>query len=513
MATLVLAEKPMAALYISGGHLFDLDGDVDHPPVADVLIDEGNIVAIGADAEQQASHRGDVKRLDASGMLLVPGLVNAHYHSHDVLLRGRFEQMPLDIWGLFSSPANYHHATVEDVRLRTLLGAADCLANGVTTMQDMVTVVNADRAHVEAIVDAYRSSGVRISLGLQIADRAPVDAVAYWDELEPGLKQRFSSAPGGISELQQLIESSASSIGGDWLTWALAPSAPQRCSGQLLSWVANLASATGMQVFTHMYEARNQAVLARTSYHRGSYLDYLERFDLLGPKLTIAHGVWIDEQELERFGAAKANFVFNPASNLKLLNGFAPIRGYVDCGATVALGCDNCSGNDAQSIFQSMKLFALYWAMQSRAGETGAAREAFKAATIGGARALGLEGKVGRIKQGFKADLLLVDLSAPAYRPLNSVLNQLVYGETGQAIDTVVVAGEILVRKGELLHHPSRALKEAAEEARARLQPEWDQVADRNRAALPNLLQAFEKAQEFPLSVDRLRLQPRCSCH
>ncbi|MCV9999369.1 amidohydrolase family protein [Pararhizobium sp. YC-54] len=503
----------MPALYISGGRLFDLDGDVDQPPLADVLIENGSIVAVGPGAERQALHRSDIQRLDASEMLLVPGLVNAHYHSHDVLLRGRFEQLPLDVWGLYSSPTNYDHGLSSDIHLRTLLGAADCLSNGVTTIQDMVTVANADRAHLEAIVDAYRASGVRVSLGLQIADRAPIDTVAYWDELDAGLRTRFSSAPGGVSELQQLIETSSKSISDKRLTWALAPSAPQRCSERLMSWVADQASGSGMQVFTHMYEARNQAVLARTKYDRGSFLDYLDRFGLLGPGLTIAHGIWIGPEELERFGAAGANFAFNPASNLKLLNGFAPIREYVDCGATIALGCDNCSGNDAQSVFQSMKMFALYWAMQSGAGETGAAREAFKAATIGGARALGLEGKIGRLKEGFQADLLLIDLAASNYRPLNSALNQLVYGETGQAIDSVIVAGEILVRRGELINHPSRDLKDAAEEARARLQPEWDRVAQRNSEVVPELLRAFNKAQQFPLPFDRFRMQPRCSCH
>jgi hypothetical protein len=107
-------------LLIRGGRVFDLDGDVDQPAVADVLIRGGRIVEIGTDIAVD----GATPMIDATGHLVIPGLVNAHYHSHDVLLRGLFEQMPLDVWGFYSGPGNYPAAGPADVRLRTLLGAA-----------------------------------------------------------------------------------------------------------------------------------------------------------------------------------------------------------------------------------------------------------------------------------------------------------------------------------------------------------------------------------------------------
>lgn len=498
-------------LLIKNGRVFDLDGDVDMPPVADLLIRDGRIATIAADI---AAVPG-VETIDASGMLLIPGLVNAHYHSHDVLLRGLFEQMPLDVWGFYSGPGNYPALSRDDIRLRTLLGAADCLTNGITTLQDMVTVTEAGQSQLSAIIDGYKASGSRVSLGLQISDKPLADTVPYWDEIGGALGERLRQHV-DTQPLRQLIESTLQESPPDRMVWALAPSAPQRNSDAVLEWVAGLAKAHDVQVFTHLYEARSQAVFARTSASEGSLIRRLNRFGLLGPGLTIAHGVWIDEEELTAFGAAGANLAFNPASNMKLLNGFAPIRGYAERGANIALGCDNCSGNDSQSLFQSMKLFALYWGLQSDAGETGAARHAFHAATLGGARALGLEGQIGALKPGYHGDVVLLDLATAPYRPLHSALNQVVYGETGQSIAAVIVGGRVVVKNGELVDQPSRRLKDEAEAARARMKPAIDSVAAANAAIVPPLLDAYRRCEAYPLGFDRYsirRLSTRsCGC-
>ena len=488
-------------LLIRNGRVFDLDGDVDQPPQADLLIRGGRIAAIGPALTAEP----DVPAMDASGKLLIPGLVNAHYHSHDVLLRGLFEQMPLDLWVFYSGPGNYPAASREDVRLRTLLGAAECLTNGVTTLQDMVTVTDPAGVELDAILQGYRDAGARVSLGLQVADRAAVETAPYWDAIEGPVGARLRK-PLDARGLRALIEATIDTSPDPRLVWALAPSAPQRSSDALLDWVAGLARDRDVQVFTHVYEARNQAVMARIGTAEGSLIERLARFGLLGPALTIAHGVWIDDAELARFGAAGANMVCNPASNLKLLNGFAPIRAYADHGAGVALGCDNCSGNDAQSLLQSMKLFALYWGMQSEAGETGAARRAFEAATLGGARALGMEGQIGALRPGYRGDVVLLDLSAAPYRPLHSALNQIVYAETGQSIAAVVVDGRVVVRDGRLVDHPASALKEAAEAARARLAPAIREVAARNAELHGPILDAHRRADAFPLPIDRYRM-------
>ena len=490
---------------VTGARVLDLAGDLDLPEIADVLIADDRILAVGALAASAEGNEA-VETINAEGLLLIPGLVNSHYHSHDVLLRGSYEQMPLDIWGLFTHPANYRRISAEDMELRTLLGAADALCNGITTLQDMVTIADPERGHVDAILRGYEASGARAAIGLQIADAAGVDAVPFWRDLPDEVRQRLPRAADPTA-LQQLIETMVEEGSRDRIDWVLAPSAPQRCSDDLLRWVARLSESQGLQVFTHLYEARSQVVLARQAYEGGSLLAHLEKFGLVGPRLTIAHGVWIDEAEIRRFGVAGAHLAFNPMSNMKLRNGFAPIVAYDEAGAGLALGCDNCSCNDTQNLFQSMKMFALFWGFQTQAGESGAARRAFEAATLGGAKALGREGDLGAIRPGYLADMVMIDLEGANYRPLNSAIRQLVYGENGQNIRAVMVGGEIVVRNGRLVAFSNQELKGSAEAARMRMLEDVEAVKARNAGMLESLLQAYERAEAVPLPYDRFSIR------
>jgi cytosine/adenosine deaminase-related metal-dependent hydrolase len=216
--------------------------------------------------------------------------------------------------------------------------------------------------------------------------------------------------------------------------------------------------------------------------------------------------VWIGDAEIERFGAAGANLAFNPMSNLKLMNGVAPIRRYAEAGANLSVGCDNCSGNDAQNIFESMKAFALFWALQGQAGETGAAAEAFRAATVGGARALGLEGEIGAIRPGYRADLTLLRLDDPAFVPLNSAVRQLVYAGSPRAVDTVIVEGEVVLAGGRPTEIGPGELEALLGQVQPLLAAEVETVLARNAHLASEVLRIHERIQRTPLEIDRLRI-------
>ena len=181
----------------------------------------------------------------------------------------------------------------------------------------------------------------------------------------------------------------------------------------------------------------------------GSAVRRLVRLGVATPLLTIAHGVWITGREIDELAQHGVGLATNPVTNLKLMNGFAPIRRYHDAGVVTGLGCDNSSAGDAQNIFQTMKTFALLWGMQSPSNDQTAAATAFRAATTGGAKLLGLEGQVGRIAPGYRANLTFIDATGPAWRPLNSAVRQLVYGETGRGVTHVMAAGRFVVTDGK----------------------------------------------------------------
>ncbi|MDB5473258.1 MAG: amidohydrolase [Devosia sp.] len=501
------ADKAAPDLLLTGGIVLHPDGDLDNPQVESILVRDGRIAALGFEADQQAQ-AGGIASVDLTGKLVTPGFVNAHYHSHDVLLRGSFEGLPLDVWSLYAAPQQYARRSSREVYLRTLVGALECLTSGITTVQDMVAVVNADREHCDAIVNAYADSGIRVAVGIQAADLSPVEAAYGWrSHLPEADVQRLDIAP-DIARTRQLIEELLAGDTGPRLDWVLAPSAPQRCSEDMLGWVADLSRRYDAQVFTHVYEAKIQALLAREKYGRdeGSYIRHLDRVGLLGPRLTIAHGVWITASEVAAMGAAGANVALNPTSNLKLRNGVAPIRSYLDSGVGVAIGCDNCSGNDAQNIFESMKLFALFSGLQSAAGVTGAAKAAFRSATLGGARALGRGQSSGALRPGFSADMVVLDLNDPAFVPRNSIVNQLVYGATPRSVDQVFVAGEMVVSGGRPAQSGLSGLLSEVEAAAALLRRDLSEVAARNGSLAECCLRIHKQGETSPFELDRFHL-------
>jgi 5-methylthioadenosine/S-adenosylhomocysteine deaminase len=162
---------------VKGGKVLDPHGELDQPPITDILIREGRIAAMGP--EGSLDYSKETRVIDATGMLVTPGFINTHYHSHDVLLRGMFE-IPLEVWGLYSFPSSYPRRHDDEIRTRTLLGAAENLRCGVITVQDMATIVGPDRNHVDALLSAYQEAGIRAVVALQFGDRAAADTVPFW---------------------------------------------------------------------------------------------------------------------------------------------------------------------------------------------------------------------------------------------------------------------------------------------------------------------------------------------
>jgi guanine deaminase len=175
-------------MLITGGRVYDHDGDTDQPPIADILVRDGRI------AEVRAGIQASGQRIDASGMLVLPGFVNAHYHSHDVLMKGAWETLPLEIWLMKALPPSYPKRSREEIKVRALVGAWECLRGGITTIQDMVTLAPWDADHLEAVLEAYEEIGIRAVVALQFADIPGVSSIPYWDELVPKHYQASLSA-------------------------------------------------------------------------------------------------------------------------------------------------------------------------------------------------------------------------------------------------------------------------------------------------------------------------------
>jgi len=488
-------------LLVRGARVLDPLAPEARPAVRDIAVGGERIAAVDENIPAAAG----AKIIDARDMLAIPGLVSAHYHSHDTLLKGCFAPMPLEAWLLHAVPPNYPQRSREEVRARVLIGALEALKSGITALQDMATVHPFDPAEVDTIAQAYDDIGIRCVLALQVGDVPGSRPLPYWDELIPSelrAKATVSVKRGGNArELIERIEGERRRHAGRHprLTWALGPATPEICSEEYLGLLAELSEREQLRVFCHVYESKGNMAIARQHYGAdgGSLIRHLERVGLLNERFTLAHGVWLQPAEIDQVTRAGAHVALNPASNLKTRSGVAPVRAYVEAGVKVALGTDNSSCSDAQNLFQAMKLFALL------AGEGG--EKAFAAATLGGAQALGLGEEIGRIAPGRKADITLLSLRDPAFAPLNDAVRQLVYTEPGRSVRHVIVDGRLVIQDGRATTINEDALYADLERLMPTLLADLAQIRKRNERLLPYVEEAHRRTMVLDLGMDRFR--------
>jgi 5-methylthioadenosine/S-adenosylhomocysteine deaminase len=505
------------SLLIRGGRVYRHDGDVDDPPVRDVLIQDSRIVSVtlpDEDAElkhetaRRATDSSKAQVIDAQGKLVLPGFVNAHYHSYDVLAKGLLEDMPFDVWALHSQPAYFGKRSKEELRARTLVGALECLRNGVTTVQDMNSLVPQDEETLDAILGAYEEVGIRVVFSIAVRDVGALDIAPF---LPPEVPESVMTMVRGVSkdprEEVAFVERQIKRLTPlpPRLSWGLSPSGPQRSSRTLLEGVADLARRRELPVFTHVYETKAQTAKAREIYgaHGGSMIRHLADVGLLTPRTTIAHGVWLMQDEIELMAEHGSGVAHNPISNLKLKSGVAPMRVAKEAGVNIALGCDNCSCSDCQSMFQAMKMFCLLAAITDPNPTDVRAADAIRAATLGGAHAMNLGGEIGAIAPGMKADLVIIDLADIVYQPLNSVARQLVFGESGRGVETAIVDGRLVMHDRRILTIDEAALRSELAAIMPKFRSDFANVAEANREAIPYLLAANERLKSHNVGINR----------
>ena len=515
--TAVETGRSEPALLIRGGRVYRHDGDVDDPAIRDILIRGSRIVSVTAPDEEPAlkqeiagravdANEGQV--IDARGKLVLPGFVNAHYHSYDVLAKGLLEDMPFDVWALHSQPAYFGRRSKAEIRIRTLLGALECLQNGVTTIQDMNSLVPQDEETLDTILSAYEEIGIRVVFSIAVRDIGALDIAPFLAaDVPESVMTLVRGVPKNPREEIAFVERQIKRLAPlpPRMTWGLSPSGPQRSSRALLEGVADLSRRHALPVFTHVYETKAQTAKAREIYgeHGGSMIRHLADVGLLTPRTTIAHGVWLTQDEIALMAEHGSGVAHNPVSNLKLKSGVAPMRVAMQAGVNIALGCDNCSCGDCQNMFQAMKMFCLLAAITDPNPTGVRAADAIGAATLGGARAMNLDGEIGAIEPGMKADLVIIDLADVVYQPLNSVGRQVVFGESGRGVETTIVDGRIVVRDRRLLTIDEAALRSELEAVMPTFRRDFANVADANREAIPYLLAANERLKSHNVGLNR----------
>ena len=424
--------------------------------------------------------------IDGSGHWLIPGLIDAHAHAYGTLLRGTENSLPLELWALhtmlygraFDGPA---------MRAAVLLGAAERIRSGITGMVDHSPAVHL----AEDALAAHETSGLRVAFAAFVQD------ISDYDLLGLPLTDALMPLIGGPPPLDHDIYGArfaaiveAAHGGSGRVSVQLGPNAPQRCSPKVWALWRTLRDRHDVAVHTHLLETRAQASL--NARWTGGMVAEMERAGLLEGRLTCAHGVWLQPGEMEILARHDVTVSHNPVSNLMLGSGTMDFRSCAACGIRLALGCDSANTGGRHDLFGVMRMAMM---LPRQAGSDfvswPAPKALLAAATEGGAAALGLAGRVGRIEAGQCADLVLVRAAAAGTLAAEPSLDVLIQHGGPEHIDSVMIDGAWVMRAGRIL---------AFGEARVIDEAQYEAAALRERVAgqLPTLLAAMpEMAGRF----------------
>ncbi len=454
-----------------------------------LVIDRGIIAAVGK--QIHAERYVIAKRIDCTGKIVMPGLVNAHSHLTEILQRSMRDNVRMESWrGYRARTEEMAQLTAEEIGAAAELACGEMLKHGVTAVVDhFSTRPELSVAKMKAILGAFAKTGIRGVLAASLRDQDFIQLIASGSgakssraRIEEPWREAFLEALDYVSK-----SSGISRI-------MIAPSSPQNCSDALLREVSRLAAQHDLGIHTHLLETRLQFWAARKLY-RGSLVGHLRRLGFLSDRLSAAHGVWLRAAEMDLMAASGASVVHNPASNLKLGSGIAPVIKLKKAGVNVALGTDGGDTSDTYSIFDQMRLAAFLSRLTSEQSEEWVtAQEALRMGTANGAKAIpAWRGKIGKIKRGYRADLVILKPQLRLF-PLNDVIHQLVFCEQGGSVDTVLVDGEIVVQDGRLTKVDENTLVHRVEPISKRMKQFYSQLQRRSDPAEPTLRRLYQKA-------------------
>jgi 5-methylthioadenosine/S-adenosylhomocysteine deaminase len=374
----------------------------------------------------------DYDRVDLPHHVLIPGLVNAHTHAAMALMRGLADDLPLMRWlQEHIWPAETKHASPAFVRDGTALACAEMLRGGVTCFNDMYFFP-------EAALEAARAAGMRVALGLIVIDFPTAYASDPADYLRKGFELRDRQREEPL------------------VSFCLAPHAPYTVSDPTFRQVATYAAELDLPVHLHVHETEHEIERSLTE-HGVRPLERLNKLGLLGPGLIAVHAVHLNEQEIQLLARHGCSVAHCPSSNLKLASGFAPIEALRAAGVNLCLGTDGAASNNRLDVLTEMRTAALLAKAVARSAEAMPAHAALRAATLGGARALGLGARIGSIEPGKRADLTALALRGPELAPCYDPVSHLVYAAGREHVTHVWVDGEPRVVDGRLHHDPASA--------------------------------------------------------
>jgi len=403
---------------------------------AALAVDGTSIAAVGKSADVRAARAGDEVR-DLKGWLVLPGMVDGHLHLPQAMLRGSADDVPLWVWMAERIFILEGHYTPADVQASTRLAMVEMIRAGTTAFLETLIL---GRHELSSLVGVIAESGMRAVL-----PRAITDGGGYLSEspLHPGLDEAPDVAIADALAVAKQLD------GSEQVRVWLGPRSTGGCSEGLLRELAQLARTEGMGLAQHYAMTDRERVWIREQYGCGQ-VEFLERVGMVGEDVVLAHCSAMNAEEVAELAGSGTSVVHCPTGPAKMGSGVTPVRELLDAGVNVCLGTDAAAANNVADLIRDLKWVAYLQKLLHRDATVVTAEQVLEAATIGGARALGMGELTGSIEPGKRADFIVVRTDGPNWVPdLNPVAN-FVYASSGAEVDTVVVDGKVLMENRNL---------------------------------------------------------------
>jgi cytosine/adenosine deaminase-related metal-dependent hydrolase len=417
---------------------------------ADVLVDGGDIVHVGPSGSAPAGHPATSDVQDLTGHVLLPGFCQGHVHLCQALFRNQADDLPLLAWleqRIWPFEAAHDEASL---RASAELGIAELLRGGTTSVLDMGTV-----RHTDVLFEAADRTGIRAVIGKCHMD---VDAG------QP--RALFEQTRASVQAAVTLCDRWHGAAGGR-LGYAFAPRFVLSCTEELMREVAAAARERGVRLHTHASEHAEECAVVRRQTGRDN-IDWFHHIGFAGEDAVLAHCVQATDAEIQQMAASGTHVAHCPSANLKLGSGVARVPELLEAGVNVAIGADGAPCNNNLDAFVEMRLAALLQKPR-RGPDAMPATRVLEMAVRGGARALGLEGVVGQVAPGFRADLVALDMRDVAAAPVGELHAAVVYAAQSRHVKHVWVDGRPVVRDGRVLVLDEERVAARAAEELARL--------------------------------------------
>ncbi len=401
-----------------------------------IVIEDGNIQKVGKLSEVDSSFVNSIPDIiDASGKLVMPGLINTHTHAAMTLFRGLADDIPLMTWlqnHIF--PAESKAVNPEMVYWCSKLAAAEMILSGTTTVAD-------GYFHEGSAAEAFAEAGLR-----SVAAQGVIDFPA------PGVPDPAYN----IDKTEDFIESWQGK--NDLISPAVFCHSPYTCSSETLQKAKKLANRMNTLFFIHLAETKGEVEQTKAK-HNTTPVQYLNSLGILDENTVCVHCVWLDEEDIKIIAQTGCGVSTCPDSNMKLASGVAPLDQMLKGNITIGLGTDGCASNNTLDIFAAMDLCAKVHKVKKLDPTVVSAGEVLKMATIDGARVLGMKKITGSLTPGKRADIIMLDLQQPHMQPMYNADN-LVYAARGSDISTAIIDGNLVMKDRKILTIDIEEIKE-----------------------------------------------------